>query len=149
MGYNVEYEGQIMIKADKKEECLKAINALHHPEELEKNARGGTFQGGEAKERWYSWVTNPGPEGFPDLDAAFKAWNLFDDAWVNEEADGCVSVTGGYYCKLGQQEVLLEAIAPFLENTQIECRGEDGALWMWDIKDGELDTKYGTITYGE
>lgn len=61
MGYYVDYNtDDVTIKNCP--EALTAINALHTNDMLKTYASGGSWSGGEANQRWYSWVNNP-PEG--------------------------------------------------------------------------------------
>lgn len=50
--------------------------------------------------------------------------------------------------KSGSDEVILSAIAPFVENNSyIQMMGEDGEIWRWIFVNGELMEKYATITF--
>lgn len=131
MGYYVEYNIEATFKPESEPEMLKAINALHEPETLKAHASGGSWSGGERKEVWYSWVDNPPPGGFTTIEDAMYAWRFDVDQW-----DGLkhFSFTGE---KLGQEEILFEALAPFLDG-EIFARGEDGEEWGFRFKDGRM-----------
>jgi len=40
--------------------------------------------------------------------------------------------------KIGDEDVWLEAIAPYVESGRIQVRGEDGDLWRWILSGGKL-----------
>lgn len=50
--------------------------------------------------------------------------------------------------KYGDNEIELEAIAPYIENgSYIQMRGEEGDIWRWIFKDGKCIEKYATISF--
>lgn len=128
MGYYVSYNIEAQIDMSKEAEALAAINDLHKPEVISANARGGSFSGGERIGVWYSWVENPGPDGFKSLSDALWAWRF------------SLSDNGDFYFeggKLGQEEVLFNALAPFMKGT-IYARGEDDCEWGYRFRDGRM-----------
>lgn len=129
MGYYVEYDIQAVVDLSKKDEILQAINALHTPEALAANgARGGSWANGECVDRRYSWVNNPGPQGFPDIFVAFQEWNFPLDNDGNFYWEGS---------KIGNEDVFFTAIAPWTTG-DIYARGEDDYEWGYRFKGGEL-----------
>lgn len=126
MGYYVDYNtDDVTIKNCP--EALTAINALHTNDMLKTYASGGSWSGGEANQRWYSWVKNPPEEGFKTLEEAMSAWrfNLQDNSFY---------FTGE---KLGDEEVLFTALAPYLEG-EIYGHGEDSAEWGFKFHNGKM-----------
>ena len=60
MGYYVDmWFYDMTVAADKMADCLKAINMLHIADVLKENAGGGSDNNPH-----YSWVNNPGVNGF-------------------------------------------------------------------------------------
>lgn len=128
MGYYVSYEINAKLDMTKEAEALAAINALHDPELVAQNGAGGSFSGGKRTDVWYSWVNNPGPQGFPDLYAAMYEWRF------GLEKDGTFYWEGE---KLGQEEILFGALAPYLDG-DIYARGEDDNEWGFRFRDGQM-----------
>ena len=144
MGYCVTMDvSNLSIPKDKKEDALKAINALHDPELMQKQAGGGVWKAGGERTYHYSWVTNPEDGGFKDLVEAIKEWRY--EAY--EDEDGNVHIEYFTGEKLGNCNVLWKALAQYLTDGHIDCRGEDGALWRWEIKNGTFKELDGTVTY--
>jgi len=154
MGYFVDYSiNELRIKKKNIPAALAAINQMHTDEELLNYARGGTFgksvDDKPIKERkWYSWVDNPKGDKFETITEAIEAWGLVDEMHPCEiDSNGDFILDGYYSNKLGQQELLFKRIAPFTEDILIECRGEDGSLWAWQIDSGEFIELSGHVTY--
>lgn len=127
MGYYVDYGIDVTFKTEDEPAMLAAINALHAPELVAAQANGGSWSGGECKQKWYSWVGNPPEGGFTTLEEAMLAWRF--DVFSNQ-----FSFTGG---KLGQEETLFVALAPWLEG-EIYARGEDDCEWGYRFKEGRM-----------
>ncbi len=127
MGYYVDYNtDDVTIKNCP--EALAAINALHTNDMLEAYAGGGSWScGKEVDQRWYRWVDNPPEEGFKTLEEAMSAWRF-------NLQDNSLYFTGE---KLGDEEVLFTALAPYLEG-EIYARGEDGAEWGFKFHNGKM-----------
>lgn len=50
--------------------------------------------------------------------------------------------------KLGEDELIFSAIAPFVKDGSfIEMEGEDGSLWKWIFNDGKVKEKMAKIVY--
>ena len=131
MGYCVEYNIEATFEPESEPEMLKAINALHEPETLKANARGGSWSGGECKQVWYAFTDNPPPGGFTSIEQAMDAWRFEVDQWGGVKG---FSFTGE---KVGQEEILFEALAAFLDG-EIFARGEDGAEWGFRFSEGRM-----------
>lgn len=136
MGYFVEYNLRLRIKAENIFKAIELCNQLHTPEMLEQHARGGRWpnEGLSVVEcKWYSWVSNP-TEPYVTLQQAFDNWSIVDDPkYVYDDQTGDFIISGHYDNKLGQQEFLLEQLACVIENTEIVVFGEDGQGFRWVI----------------
>jgi len=126
MGYSFSATCEVVIPADKVQDCLAAINLL-----FKKQSR-------------YSWVEAP-KEEHTDLVAALDNWRY--EAHVQENGDVEISYFQGE--KLGDDKVLFQAIAPFADGV-IYCVGEHGEdHWKWAFADGELKECWGRIVYDD
>ena len=128
MSYCVDIDcGGVTISADKVADCLAAINRL---------------QAGQH----YAWVDDPPEGGFPTLVKALDNWRYE----AEEQADGSVELQYFAGEKLGDDEALYEAIAPFVsDGGRIDCRGEDDCLWRYCFSKGAVEMLSGRIEYGE
>lgn len=159
MGYWVYMDVDIVIPEDKVDGCLAAINEMFTDENLLKNASGGCF-GGEhtgpvTEYRWYSWVESPPnvswaehfkathidkvdvppKRGFKTLIEAFKAWRYEAEG----TPEGGVRVVSFIGEKLGDDELMLKTIAPFVaKHSIIYVKGEDGCVWTYVFEDGYM-----------
>jgi len=145
MGYYMNQRDSIFtIKAENKEAALEAVKALATKDNRFTNAgRIASVNGREVKVRCYSWV-NDNYIDAKTLKEAVSCWR-----WCLEE-DNTGDVIGIYFEgeKLGNDEVLFEALAPFVESdSYIEMSGEEAALWRWSFERGELVERNATITW--
>lgn len=116
MGYYIDVvDTKFHIPADKKADALKAVQALGKED-------GGT----------YSWVNdNFAQQG--TLKEALDAWRYT----LTEDEDGNVTDITFEGQKLGDDETLFRALAPYVEaGSYLEVSGEEGAHWRWAF-DGE------------
>ncbi len=112
MGYDMcmrEYSFHILAK--NKENALAAIKALAD------------------KDTHYAWVSTENFVRAKSLPEATKVWG-----WHIEEDPESGNIVGIDFFgeKLGDDKILLDAIAPFVEpGSFIEMSGEDSAIWRW------------------
>jgi len=119
MGYYVSYVIDTTVVEGNEAEALATINALHTPKIMK--LLGGGSHG-------YSWVRNP-PEGeFKTLEEAFAAWRF--EFFPENNSFNFVGE------KLGDEEVLFNALAPYLTIGDIYGRGGDGAEWGYRFTPG-------------
>ncbi len=120
MGYCVDVTctGMIIKKKNIKK-ALAAINAIP----VKKESRIGI--GG------YAWVNHDGKH--PDLITALANWRY--DAKTQQNGDILIEYFQGE--KVGDDEVLWTAIAPFIQkDAEVEYHGEDGCQWKY-VFDGK------------
>lgn len=144
MGYCIEQRDcDFTIKAANVPKALDAIKALASQED---RMSGGSYSGGQCRERWFSWVRTEDFANAASFRDAMWAWR-----WEVEEAnDGSGDVAWIMFQgeKYGDESVLLEAIAPYVEGgSYIEMQGEDGAIWRWIFEDGKVQEKDATISW--
>jgi hypothetical protein len=133
MGYCMDQSETVFnIAKENISSAVKSIQDLHGKE---------TIQGGSG--RHFSWVD----EDFykqGDLTKILNAWR-----WnPNFDMEGNVvniEFTGE---KLGDDQILFDAIAPFVkEGSYIEMRGEDGAIWRWVFDGKTCEEKQAKISW--
>lgn len=137
MGYYIIYSLKLRIKASNIQRALDIFNNLHTDEMLVRYARGGLFPqtGSIRKCYWYSWVINPITE-YKTLQEAFDNWCIVEDqVQYTTNVDGEFIVSGDYDNKWGQQDFLIQQLAPVLENTEVLVFGEDHRRYHWMVVD--------------
>ena len=131
MGYCMEQRGaDFFISKENFPKMIKAIHALvNEPDKM----GGGSYSGGKTISKHYSWV-DMSFCNITDVEKIFQCWRwnvYFDDN--NNITD--ISFDGE---KMGDDRVLFDAIAPFVENNSfIEMRGEDTDMWRWKFVNGK------------
>ena len=120
MGYCMtQRDSNFAIKAEDKEKALEAIKELAGKE---------TIHDGSGKH--FSWVETERFVNASTLKEAMDEWR-----WeIGEDEEG--NVLDIYFSgeKLGNDEILFNAIAPYVkEGSYIEMSGEDGSLWRWSF----------------
>jgi hypothetical protein len=95
--------------------------------------RGGSY-GPEGKtEKWFSWM--PQLSGFESVRAVFEALGF--DCYDGTEPDSFYLQS--YDSKTGQEDLFLAVVAPFVrDGSYTEWRGEDGALYRYEVRNGRL-----------
>lgn len=91
----------------------------------------------------YSWVKDSYLDSDNIVDI-FRCWR-----WgVSLDDNGNIVDISFAGEKLGDDEVLFQAIAPYVKNNSyIEMHGEDHAMWRWVFVDGKLTEKYARIVW--
>lgn len=144
MGYHIRYFVRLVILATHTSSALTAINDLHSVTSLRKNARGGCYpKKGNMDDLvtvrrlfWYAFASNPdGDSDFTCLSDAIEAWRLFTDvAFMGFTKNGAFVADGSYHGQLGQQQELLEAVAPYCKDVCFAVVGEDYDIERWAIQ---------------
>ena len=133
MGYYMDQrDADFFIPADKLPAVVAAIQGLHGSETIRDS--GG---------RHFSWV----PQDFhtlTDPSAIFDAWR-----WtVGFSPAGDIDTISHDGEKLGDDNVLFDAIAPFVKaGSYIEMSGEDGERWRWLFDGKNMVEKTATVTW--
>jgi hypothetical protein len=129
MGYYVNGNGELRIKAENLGKAYEALMALQ--DAPDKAKRGGSYSANERR-YWFSWM----PEDLrtlTDTKAVFA--ELGFEVNDNENGDLLISC---YDNKTGQEDVFFAAAAPFIEDGDYEWTGEDGEFWKWQFTDGKM-----------
>jgi len=134
MGYNMSQVScsDFLLKKEKFSAALEAIKSL---------AKGGTIENSDGSRR-YSWV-DPSFATATTLEKAINAWNW--DLDVDENGNGVALNFNA--SKLGDDSILLGALAPFVESGEIEMAGEERSHWKWVFKDGKVHEFTGQVVY--
>lgn len=140
MGYYMDQRNaKFKISADKVPAALAAIKELAKDT---KRMGGGSSTG----ERWFAWVTTADFVNAKDIVEAMDAWRW--QVEVDDEGNVVDICFNGE--KLGDDTILLEAIAPFVEaGSFIEMKGEDDAFWKWVFDGRGMVEVAGKVVYGD
>ena len=132
MGYYVRGESyNFKLEAGNEVGIQAAIRELNTHDELK---NGGQSKAGVTVEKWFSWMNDF------DYDKDFTTVELLErlgfDVTVDEDGD----ITNVFYdSKLGQEELFLATLAPFIEDGSIiEWKGEEDERWRWVFEGGEM-----------
>jgi hypothetical protein len=92
---------------------------------------------------WYSWTNSR------ECRAATDIYQIIEQFFETVDiADDRMSFEVYVDNKIGQEDVLLEFLAPYLEDgSHLRYRGEDGDLFGWRVQDGALLEERATVTW--
>lgn len=154
MGYYVStIEAEFFLSKVNFDDAYKAMCALNDRDDLK---RGGSYGGGGIDARsdrpaglnyhphkWFSWLDPDYPDKLkttPDILQQIGFDLHYDD-------NGNI-VYLQYDNKMGQEDLFLEAIAPFVKrNSYIIWRGEDGEHWKDIFINNRIVRKAGYLTF--
>ena len=141
MGYYAIGNGSIKIVGGNIYQAYNAMVQLNHYDHLKSC---GTYGGGKEISRHFSWM----PE---DLSTIPTCAEMLKELGFELSVDGTdgVIVATGYDNKVGDEEVFIAAIAPWIESeSYFDWRGEDGDQWRWAFDSGEMYVQRGHIVWG-
>ena len=144
MGYYVTLEqSNVAIPEEKAEAALAKLQSLQDTHAHLRH--GGQYSGGEKKAAWFSWMP-----------ADLREITTLDDMLEHlgfeiERTDGLIKLNG-YDSKIGQEELFVWALTPFIVSTDddaplMEWVGEDHSRWQWTWEDGKMITKEGSVAW--
>ena len=136
MGYLMEQQNtEFKILAANKALALEAVKKLVGCETIT-----------DSTGRHFSWVDSGTFLRADTLEEALKAWR-----WGTEtNNDGNIVNIGFTGQKLGDDAMLFNAIAPFVENgSYIQMIGEDDTIWRWTFENGQMEEKTGEVSFGD
>lgn len=147
MGYYVEViESCAYVPADKVEAACRGMEPMMSPEQIVQDGQGGSWSGGKQEKYCYSWVDDDKCRKLlaeNDLAGFIEAWGF--TPWTDEQGN---IYLGGYDSKTGQEELMLQNLAPFMEpGTHMVWRGEEGELWASVFTDGKMHEKQVKIVW--
>jgi hypothetical protein len=136
MGYSMSLQDQKFLL--KRSDAAKALEALK--ELFRKHPNGPNNYG------HFSWIETKDVLSANSLQKAMRAcrWGLE----TNGGDDGDFDIIEFDGEKLGDDELIFSAIAPFVKDDSfVEMRGEDGSIWKWVFKDGKVKEKTGKVVF--
>lgn len=137
MGYNVNTTGiKFTIPADKLDAACQALKDLNKDPNADKS---GSREGRPS----FSWMPENYDETMHTAEEILKALGF--QTWT--ENDGGLSLSG-YADKTGDEDVFLEALAPFVpDGSYVNWEGEDGEHWQLWFEGGVMVQKAGSVVY--
>lgn len=137
MGYFVTIT-EADFQIPEREDVLQVLKDLNHDPSVIK--RGSGWQNGQKIGSWFSWMPENYDEHVTSVKEVFELLGF--DTREHEDTGGNRLVElVGYDSKIGQEDLFLMAVAPFVsEGNYINWRGEDGALYRHEVRDGALLT---------
>ena len=149
MGYCIQYHWHTLrIPAEQVAAALAAIQSLYQPAVMEQRGTASRYDPQTQRTiREYRASPLP-PGGFIDLIAALQAWAFA----AEQQADGSLEVTAFLSDKVGDEAVLFEALAPFLDaslHPVIEARQDNDEVWRHTFCNGEHRRVPGKVVYAD
>lgn len=134
MGYYVSATSEnFRIKNENKVKAYNAMCALNHVKGIEKH--GGSYSGGTQTKSWFSWMSENYDEECKTCEEILEELGFS----VEVESDTGDIISLEYDSKIGQQDLFLNAIAPFVENGgSIYWSGEDDEKWLHTFTNGYM-----------
>lgn len=133
MGYYVTYEGTITISDDRKDKVFEALKSLNFRHDLK---TGGRFpaQGDPFEDKWFSWMPSRYHEEVESTDEILELLG-FEVRKIDDEGTRTVY----YDDKVGAEEHFLRTIVENGGQVNLDCRGEDGELWKYVVRNGSFE----------
>lgn len=127
MGYCIQLkDSKFTIKNENIDKALDAMIQLGDGSNNE-DASGGRLGG---KTRWFAWMNLANPSEWSSIQRASRDWRYPMDVDINGDVIG-ISFIGE---KIGQEQLMFETIAPFVEaGSFLDFIGEDGAQWRLEF----------------
>ena len=143
LGYYVSTTGGAFnVPKENEQAAYQAVCALNDRDELKDGGAWGGDHDAEAPRpegldfhpsRWFSWMPANYPKKCKTLADVFT-----ELGFAVIELEDSISIES-YDSKMGQEELFLEAIAPYCDaDSWFEWRGEDGAQWRHTVQNGRL-----------
>lgn len=110
-------------------------------------ATGGRYPktGDVAADTWYAWTNTNVCRNATELDTILK--EFFDEAEL-VTVDGLIELRAQHDNKKGQEDLLMQALAPFLtDDSSMEWVGEDHERYMWEFDGTTMVEKYATLVW--
>lgn len=139
MGYYVSVDDSyIRIPPENRAPALLAMQDLLKNPIHDHKKRGGSSNG----DKWFSWMNNINADLWSSIEQAIEDWGF-----------EVVQIGDGGFClyydnKTGQEDEMLNAIAPYVEDGgYVIWRGEDGSMWKDCFEDGQVVQKTAKVTF--
>jgi hypothetical protein len=158
MGYDVSVDmGGVVIPADKVSAAIEAMKVLMS--QVQEKGGGGTFTPGKPPVRHFAWVNTAAALKHLEernLVGFFGEWRYAAvlgtpmtplEQLATGEEFSAVRVDYFSGSKLGDDAQLWAAVAPFLEDSSVEFRGEDDHHWRYVFEGGTMTEQIGTLVW--
>lgn len=155
MGYYVNGYGRITIEHDKVDDAYKAMCDLNQRDDLK---LGGSWGGSGLTSdnprpegmsyhpaRWFSWMDADYPSKCKDI--VDVLCSLGFEVVITETTNYHTAYDLNYDSKIGQEELFLKVIAPYVKEGSIEWKGEDDTFWKNEFVNGKFIHRDGYIVY--
>ena len=131
------------------EEVLNVLKELNNGNEDIK--RGGSYGGSGKREFWFSWMPADFSV-FTTVASVFEALGFetkkIEEISVEHPYERVALV--GYDSKTGQEDIFIEAVAPFVEHgNHLEWRGEQGEVWRDLVLNGTYHRQDANLVFGD
>ena len=108
-------------------ESLATVREM--PKKYHAIKRGGSSSG----EKWFSWMNDSDIENAESVESVFNQLGF-----ETTKTEGGFTLDS-YNSKTGQEDLFLGVMAPFTkDDSSMEWRGEDGALWKFTVSGGRM-----------
>ena len=98
----------------------------------------------DSRSQHFAFVESKAYENANSVHEAMKAWRWFVDC---DDEDNIIT-TEFLGEKLGDEDILFEAIAPFVrDGSTIQMAGEDGKIWRWIFHQGTVQQQEGRVVF--
>jgi len=130
MGYYAHAKGKLIISDDVISDLSLTVRLMLNDSA---SMRGGSWNNGVKEESWFAWVDSKKLHdacSSKDLLSIFHSWGFGFDK-IEKDTYELV-----FNSKLGQEDLFLTKIAPFITRGEIFWSGEDGMCWKNEFKNG-------------
>ena len=154
MGYFVQGHGTIVLRPNTEHSAYKALCALNDRDDLKRGGRWGGENDSNSERpqgmdhhpgKWFSWMDPNFPAECSTLKSVLEMLGFETNITYTLESN--VHITLAYDNKTGQEELFVQALAPFAVHGSIEWRGEDGAMWKEVLSGGTYKVLQGKIIF--
>lgn len=153
MGYYVRGHGSLSIDKNDIDKAYEAMCELNDHDDMKRGGRYGGVGSADSVRpdglnyhpgKWFSWMDPNYPDTCPTFEAVLK--DLGFDFSVTNNGDVSTFLMN-YDNKTGQEDLFMEAIAPFVISGEFEWSGEDGHMWKWEYVDGKMEVLAAHVVY--
>lgn len=149
MGHLISYSfHHIRIPASQITAALAAIHNLYQPETIQQLGTGLSYDSTIQETRKCYRGNHPPPGGFATLTDALREWSLI----AVQQPDGSVKVVSYGADKAGDETVLFDAIAPFLDysdSPRVDAVQSNHEYWRHIFLDGQHRQVLGKVVYAD
>lgn len=142
MGYNARGTGSITIDSSKLDKLFLAVRMMLNENNIIQN---GVLTNRNLSNRSYAWVDSDDLRSAcskKNLKMVFQCWGFSIEATKNTD-----EYIIDFDNKLGDEEIFMKRIAPFISRGEIFWTGEDGAMWKYEYKEGQVRVFSAKIVY--